>query len=236
MLARVQNMPPRRRARRANEDQPQGDISNAELRNMMAMMAQNVAAMAQAHQAPPAPAAQVAPNAQSIVIRDFLRMTPPTFSGTKVEEDPEEFLEAVKRVCDIMRLADVDKVDCCLYQLNDVARSWAEQWRKNRPNPELHPTWYEFEQAFLGRFFPQEKRNEKRREFLNLKQNNLSITEYGMKFTKLSKYAPDALAGNFDRMDSFVAGLSPFMIQYGRTAMLTPDMDMGRFDCASSTN
>ena len=98
MLARVQNMPPvRRNARQAHgaANSPE-EISNAELKNMMAVMAQNVAALAQAHQAPPAPVVHAAPTAQSVAIRDFLRMSPPVFTGIKVEEDPEEFMEEVR--------------------------------------------------------------------------------------------------------------------------------------------
>lgn len=47
----------------------------------------------------------------------------------------------------------------------------------------------EFVTAFLDRFFPRELREEKAAEFVNLKQNDMMVQEYALKFTQLSKYA-----------------------------------------------
>ena len=50
-----------------------------------------------------------------------------------------------------------------------------------------------FKKAFLDRFFPREKRESKVVEFINLRQEGMSVLEYSLKFTKLSKYVPSSV-------------------------------------------
>ena len=48
----------------------------------------------------------------------------------------------------------------------------------------------EFMESFLGKYFPHERRVVKVEEFINLKQGNMSVEEYSLKFTMLSRYSP----------------------------------------------
>ena len=89
-------------------------------------------------------------------------------------------------------------------------------------------SWACFEEAFLGHFFPRELREAKVREFLTLKQESLSVHEYSLKFTQLSRYAPEMVADMRNRMSLFVAGLSLLSSKEGRATMLIGDMDMSR--------
>ena len=50
--------------------------------------------------------------------------------------------------------------------------------------------WEEFKEAFHGKYFPREMREVKVEEFINLKQGNMSIEEYSLKFSMLYRYAP----------------------------------------------
>ena len=40
---------------------------------------------------------------------------------------------------------------------------------------------------FLGKYFPRERREVKVEEFINLKLGNISVEEYSLKFTRLSR-------------------------------------------------
>ncbi|XP_049399690.1 uncharacterized protein LOC125863705 [Solanum stenotomum] len=101
-------------------------------------------------------------------VREVLKMNPPEFYGSKVEEDPNGFIEEVYKVLAIIGVTSRDRAELAAYQLKDVARI---------------------------RFFPRELREAKMEEFINLKQGNMNVNEYALKFTLLSKYAP-SLAAN----------------------------------------
>ena len=49
-------------------------------------------------------------------------------------------------------------------------------------------TWELFKTIFLERFFRREMREAKVEEFINLKQGFMTVTEYSLKFFKLSMY------------------------------------------------
>ena len=55
-------------------------------------------------------------------IRELLRMNPPSFSGSSISENPENFIEELKRVFDVMHVAESERVELAAYQLKGVAR------------------------------------------------------------------------------------------------------------------
>jgi len=51
-------------------------------------------------------------------------------------------------------------------------------------------TWAVFRREFLDRYFPEDVRGKKEIEFLELKQGDMSVTEYASKFVELTKLYP----------------------------------------------
>jgi len=47
-----------------------------------------------------------------------------------------------------------------------------------------------FRREFLNRYFPEDVRGKKEIEFLELKQGDISVTEYAAKFVELAKFYP----------------------------------------------
>lgn len=45
------------------------------------------------------------------------------------------------------------------------------------------------------------------KEFINLHQGSMSVKEYALKFTQLSKYAPTMVADSRDKMSRFMSGV-----------------------------
>ena len=54
---------------------------------------------------------------------------------------------------------------------------------------------------------PEVYRDEKQREFLNLRQRNMTVAEYEVRFTQLSHYAPMMIATERDKCRRFEKGL-----------------------------
>ena len=83
------------------------------------------------------------------------------------------------------------KLECATSLLQDEAyQLWVFVTRTAPPE---RVTWRffldEFKKHYVGRIYL----NNMRREFHNLKQRQLSATEYLREFTRLSKYAPEML-------------------------------------------
>ncbi|TMX00127.1 hypothetical protein EJD97_001356 [Solanum chilense] len=72
---------------------------------------------------------QVNPNARitDSMIMNSTRMNPPTFFVSKVEEDPQRFIDEVLKVLDAMDVSSEEKVKLATYQLKDVDQVWYEQ-------------------------------------------------------------------------------------------------------------
>ena len=107
---------------------------------------------------------------------------------------------------DAMAMTSREKVELASYQLKEVAQVWFEQWRDERPVRASSVDWGVFKTAFIDRFFPLESREKDLVEFLNLCQGGMSVNEYSLKFTPLSKYAPTLVANSRDKMNKFLMG------------------------------
>ena len=76
----------------------------------------------------------------------------------------------------------------------------------------------------MRNFFPRELREAKVCEFLTLKQDYLNAYYYGLKFTKISRYAPEMVKDMRTRMCLFVASLGRSSSKNGCTSMLIWDI------------
>nr|XP_033514201.1 uncharacterized protein LOC117278872 [Nicotiana tomentosiformis] len=97
-------------------------------------------------------------NSESSRVNEFLKLSPPLFHGTIVDEDPMLWLEGVKKSLRVMKAFDDEVVELVAYQLRDVVGAWFDMWEKERDEDDGPPTWEEFEEAFMANFIPEEDR------------------------------------------------------------------------------
>ena len=53
--------------------------------------------------------------------------------------------------------------------------------------------WMQIEELLLSNYFLEAVRRQKRVEFIQLSQRNMTVTEYAAKFTQLSRYATNVV-------------------------------------------
>lgn len=91
-------------------------ITNAEFRTVFQMLEQVV--VIQANQGGLVQGVGI----PATLVWDFMRMNPPRFYGSKVDEDLQEFMDKVYKILAIMGVSPSKKADLASYQLKGAAR------------------------------------------------------------------------------------------------------------------
>ena len=61
------------------------------------------------------------------LIHVFLRMNPPSFADSSTSKDPENVVEELKEVFNVMPVVDTERVEVASYQLKNVGRTWFDK-------------------------------------------------------------------------------------------------------------
>ena len=137
------------------------------------------------------------------------------FHGTNMEEsDKAEFwLEKLQRILEEVRCLPDQRVSCAVSLLQSEAYDW---WKlvlqiPRIPNP---MTWEFFVQEFKAKYVTEMYRESKWKQFLNLKQRNLSVAEYEKEFSHLGKYAPELVLTEAFQCRQFEDGLHDSIKRY----------------------
>ncbi|KAH7863754.1 hypothetical protein Vadar_021601 [Vaccinium darrowii] len=69
--------------------------------------------------------------------------------------------------------------------------------------------WSAFKKDFEGKYIPPAVKDQKRIEFLSLKQGNMIVAEYQRKFDELSRFAGKLVEKEKDKVCHFLRGLRP---------------------------
>ena len=59
-------------------------------------------------------------------------MNSPIFRGSKVDEDPQDFLDKVYKILFSMGVSTTKKAELADYQFKDVVQTWYNQWKDSR--------------------------------------------------------------------------------------------------------
>ena len=112
------------------------------------------------------------------------------FHGISLEEsDKAEFwLEKLQRALDEVKCPPKQMAKCVVSLLQGETYDW---WKLALRNPLLPDpiSWHFFVQEFQTKYVTNDYRETKWKQFLNLKQGNLTMAEYEKEFSRLSKYA-----------------------------------------------
>ncbi|XP_042467249.1 uncharacterized protein LOC122050411 [Zingiber officinale] len=108
-------------------------------------------------------------------------------------------------IYDFMQLTDVDKVKCVIFMLRDNPRVW---WEGARLTVDLATlTWADFKEVFYGKYFTADTRTRLAREFLELRQGDLTVVEYVRRFERGRYFVPMIASQPVEELKHFTEGL-----------------------------
>jgi hypothetical protein len=155
------------------------------------------------------PNAGVGANAEVRMLETFLRNHSLTFKGRYDPDGAQTWLKEMERVFRVMQCTEDQKVRFGTHMLAKEADDW---WVSLLPTLEQDGAvvaWAVFRWEFLNRYFSEDVRGRKEIEFLELKQDIMTVTEYAAKFVELAKFYPHYTAENakFSKCIKFENGL-----------------------------
>lgn len=86
---------------------------NVEFHQSIHTIAQLVAAQAERD-------ASSVSSAEATRVGQLMKINPPNFIGVKVEEDPQGFLDEIKKIFRVMQTMNMEGVNFASYQLKDI--------------------------------------------------------------------------------------------------------------------
>ncbi|KAF3622603.1 hypothetical protein FXO38_31178 [Capsicum annuum] len=98
-------------------------------------------------------------------VGQFMKLSPSTFTGVKVEEDPQDFSNEIEVISQIMYPPTMEGVEFAAYHLKDVVYKWYEVRDQVRVEVDELSLWEKFSNAFLDNFLPQYLREVKAEKF-----------------------------------------------------------------------
>jgi hypothetical protein len=136
----------------------------------------------------------------------FRKKKPPTYDETEDPADADEWIYKVEQLFVEMKGTEQEKVIWATRQLTGVASSWWRHLQATRPEVEYYE-WSQFREIFLRRFFPARAKDRLQAEFENLKQDDMSVSQYSKEFSRLLRYAPGLAATEEAMVRKFQNGL-----------------------------
>ncbi|XP_073129392.1 uncharacterized protein [Henckelia pumila] len=110
---------------------------------------------------------------------------------------------------EFMQITDADRLRCATYMFCDDARVW---WNGSKAALNLTTlTWNGFKDVFYGKYFIVSTRTRLTREFLKIRQGNMSMAEYVKKFERGRYFVPMISGDPAEELKHFSEGLNAFI-------------------------
>ena len=126
-------------------------------------------------------------------LQRFRAYHPPTFTGGGDPMVVDHWFMQIENVLEALEItSDMTRIRLAAFQLEGEAQVW---WRWTRTSKDLEVmTWAEFQELFMGKYFPETARHMKTQEFLELKQGAMTVMDYVARFIELARFADDYVA------------------------------------------
>ncbi|WOG95286.1 hypothetical protein DCAR_0414598 [Daucus carota subsp. sativus] len=168
---------------------------------MLALMQQQMENLAAQQQRPPAPPA--------VSFKTFQAVHPSEFKGAANPVEASGWLKEIEKAFDIAKVGEEQKTQFASYFLKNEANYWWESKKALEGGNII--TWESFKVLFLEKYFPRHMQNQMEIKFLELKQDNMSVADYEVRFTELARFVPDQVDTDEKRAKRFQQGLKDWI-------------------------
>ncbi|XP_075486311.1 uncharacterized protein LOC142525910 [Primulina tabacum] len=113
-----------------------------------------------------------------------------------------EWVKAIEAIFDYLHVEDNDRVSCAVFLLTKTERI---SWEATKVSINVQTLiWSEFKELFYDKYFSNDVKTRKVKEFLELKQGNLNMNDYILKFEEGCLFVPFIAWNDKDRGEHFM--------------------------------
>jgi hypothetical protein len=131
---------------------------------------------------------------------------PSTFSSSLDPLQVDDWMKTMDKMLNITQCTDRDKVLYALGHLTGLVADWWDSYCVAHVAADTI-AWAKFSTNFSNYHIPAGLMKIKKKEFLSLKQGNMTVSEYRDKFIQLSRYALEEVADDERKHEKFLEGL-----------------------------
>ncbi|GAB2283640.1 hypothetical protein Dimus_039613 [Dionaea muscipula] len=139
----------------------------------------------------------------------FLGTSPSKFKGSGDPIEVGNWLMEMEKILKRIGCPTDFWVSNASFQLKDDVEFWWQGIERKYAGREDELTWDTFVREFYGKYYTAHARAQKKTELLSLKQGDMKISAYDAKFSELSRFAPELVATEEDKMFLFLKGMNP---------------------------
>jgi len=141
----------------------------------------------------------------------FMKQKPPTFTGGYNPDGAHKWLEELEIIFEAMDCSEEGKTTLGTYVLREEANVWWKNAKLRLGPGGMAIPWAMFKREFLVKYFPVDVKNKKVVEFMELKQGNMTVADYAVKFETLCAFSPhyNTMEAENDKCVKFESGLRP---------------------------
>ena len=139
-------------------------------------------------------------------VQRFKAHHPTTFTGIGDPMVADHWFRQIERILRALKIAsDTTRITLALFQLESESQIWWELVTISRDLETM--TWDDFRRLFMGKYFSASARHAKAREFLELRQETMTVLEYVARFIELARFGDDYVATDATKVRRFEDGL-----------------------------
>ncbi|GAB2280294.1 hypothetical protein Dimus_039397 [Dionaea muscipula] len=157
---------------------------------------------------------------QGRMFERFLGIGPSKFKGSGDPIEAGNWLMEMEKILKRIGCPTDFWVSNASFQLKDDAKFWWQGIERKYAGREHALTWDTFVREFHGKYYTVHARAQKKIELLSLKQGDMKISAYDAKFSELSRFAPELVSTEKDKMFLFLKGMDPDLQVLVRGLML----------------
>ncbi|XP_028060047.1 uncharacterized protein LOC114263663 [Camellia sinensis] len=145
-------------------------------------------------------------NERTRLFSKFRKQRPPKFADVPDPKVVENWLRQIGKMLGTMGITEAtNRIALAVFELDDEADHWWELIKNTRDVASL--LWNQFRELLPNTYFPNMVHRERVKEFQNLEQGNMTVTQYAVKFEELACYATRYVANDGEKARMFEWGL-----------------------------